>query len=180
MTQGKHAHVNGLNMYYEIHGASQPLVLLHGALSATGTSFGKILPSLAETRQVIAVEQQAHGHTADIDRPLTIEQMADDTAALLHHIGIEIADFLGYSMGAGIALQIADCNLSRRAHARGGVMRFHAIIQLSGKTATGIRVPAKIVERLGASKRPPVRVTIGGYTYRSTLATLGGEFKKER
>jgi pimeloyl-ACP methyl ester carboxylesterase len=105
--QGKYASVNGLNMYYEIYGAGRPLVLLHGALSAIGTSFGKVLPTLAETRQVIAVEQQAHGRTADIDRPLTIAQMAEDTAALLSHLGIEHADFFGYSMGSGIALQIA-------------------------------------------------------------------------
>ena len=75
-------------------------------MSAIGTSFGKVLPSLAETRQVIAIEQQAHGHTADIDRPLSYEQMADDTAALLWHIGIESADVFGWSMGGGIALQI--------------------------------------------------------------------------
>jgi len=94
-------------MYYEIHGEGQPLVLLHGALSAIGTSFIKLLPQLSSTRQVIAVEQQAHGHTADIDRPLTSEQMADDTAALLQQLGIEKADLFGWSMGAGIALQIA-------------------------------------------------------------------------
>jgi pimeloyl-ACP methyl ester carboxylesterase len=105
--QGKYASVNGLNMYYEIHGTGRPLVLLHGALSAIDTSFGKVLPSLAETRQVIAVELQAHGRTADIDRPLTIEQMAEDTAALISHLGIEHADIFGYSMGAGIALQLA-------------------------------------------------------------------------
>lgn len=102
-----YASVNSLDMYYEIHGTGRPLVLLHGALSAIGTSFGKLLPSLARTRQVIAVEQQAHGHTADIDRLLSIEQMADDTAALLRHLGIEKADIFGWSMGAGIALQIA-------------------------------------------------------------------------
>ncbi len=102
-----YAPVNGLNMYYEIHGTGQPLVLLHGAFSAIGTSFGKLLPDLAKTRQVIAVELQAHGRTADIDRPLTIEQMAEDTAALLRHLGIERADLFGYSMGAGVALQIA-------------------------------------------------------------------------
>src|SRR5437763_6903049 len=105
--QGQSASVNGLTMYYEVHGAGRPLVLLHGALSAIGTSFGKVLPSLAKTRQVIAIEQQAHGHTADIDRPLTIEQMADDTTALLRHLGIEEADIFGYSLGAGIALRIA-------------------------------------------------------------------------
>jgi pimeloyl-ACP methyl ester carboxylesterase len=104
---GRHASINGLNMYYEVHGSGAPLVLLHGALSATGTSFGKVLPSLARTRQVIAIEQQAHGQTADIDRPLTIEQMADDTIALLQHLGIEKTDIFGYSMGSGIAQQIA-------------------------------------------------------------------------
>jgi pimeloyl-ACP methyl ester carboxylesterase len=105
--QTGYAPVNGLNMYFEIHGAGQPLVLLHGAFSAIGTSFGAVLPDLAKTRQVIAFELQAHGHTADIDRPLSMEQMADDTAAALQHLGIEKADFFGYSMGAGIALQIA-------------------------------------------------------------------------
>jgi pimeloyl-ACP methyl ester carboxylesterase len=104
---GRYASVNGLNLYYEIHGAGQPLVLLHGALSEIETSFGHLLPSLAKTRQVIAVEQQAHGHTADIDRPLRYEQMADDTAALLQHLAVDRADIFGWSMGAGIALQIA-------------------------------------------------------------------------
>jgi pimeloyl-ACP methyl ester carboxylesterase len=105
--QGNYAAVNGLHMYYEIHGQGRPLVLLHGAFSAIGTSFGKVLPLLAKTRQVIGVEQQAHGHTADIDRPLSVEQMADDTAALLRHLDIERADFFGYSLGAGVALQVA-------------------------------------------------------------------------
>ncbi len=104
--KGNYASVNGLNMYYEIHGTGRPLVLLHGALSATDSSFGKVLPSLAKTRQV-AVEQHAHGHTADIDRPLSYEQMADDTAALLRQLEIERADIFGYSMGGGVALQIA-------------------------------------------------------------------------
>ncbi len=105
--RGGYAEVNGLEMYYEIHGVGQPLVLLHGAFSAIGTSFGNVLPELAETRQVIAFEMQAHGRTADIDRPLSMEQMADDTAAALRQLGIENADFFGFSMGAGIALQIA-------------------------------------------------------------------------
>jgi pimeloyl-ACP methyl ester carboxylesterase len=102
-----YAPVNGLNLYYEIHGAGQPLVLLHGAFSAIGTSFDALLPSLAQTRQVIALEMQAHGRTADIDRPLTLEQMADDTAAALRYLGIDRADIFGYSMGAAIALQFA-------------------------------------------------------------------------
>ena len=94
-------------MYYEIHGTGQPLALLHGAFSAIGTSFGEILPQLAERRQVIAFELQAHGHTADIDRPLSLEGMADDTAAALEKLGVKRADIFGYSMGAGVALQFA-------------------------------------------------------------------------
>ena len=103
-----YASVNGLEMYYEIHGAGgTPLVLLHGAFSAVGTSFGKLLPDLAKGRQVLAFEMQAHGHTADIDRPLSMEQMADDVAAALGQLGIGKADVLGYSLGAGVALRFA-------------------------------------------------------------------------
>src|SRR5918999_4781568 len=105
--RGGYAEVNGLEMYYEIHGTGEPLVLLHGAFSAIGTSFGNVLPELAETRQVIAFEMQAHGRTADIDRPLSMEQMADDTVAALQRLGIENADFFGFSMGGGVALQVA-------------------------------------------------------------------------
>ena len=99
--------VNGLEMYYEIHGSGQPLVLLHGNLSTIGTSFGKVLPELSSTRRIIAVEQQGHGHTADIDRPFSLEQWAQDTIALLRHLGIEQADFFGYSSGGAVALEIA-------------------------------------------------------------------------
>lgn len=105
--QTGYASVNGLKLYYEIHGTGQPLVLLHGAFSAIGTSFGALLPELAKTRQVIAFEMQAHGRTADIDRPLSLEQMADDTAAALGQLGIGQADIFGYSMGAAIALRLA-------------------------------------------------------------------------
>src|SRR5215216_6589926 len=101
-----YAPVNGLQMYYEIHGTGRPMVLLHGAYM-TIDAFGPLLPALAASRQVIAVELQAHGHTGDIDRPLSYEQMADDTAALLGHLGIESADVFGYSMGGGAALQVA-------------------------------------------------------------------------
>jgi pimeloyl-ACP methyl ester carboxylesterase len=97
-----YAEVNGLKMYYEIHGTGKPLVVLHGAFG-----WAAAYPTLAKNRQLIAVEQQGHGHTADIDRPLTIEQMADDTAALLKHLKIDQADFFGYSMGGNVALAIA-------------------------------------------------------------------------
>jgi len=89
ISQGSYAQVNGLTMYYEMHGEGQPLVLLHGALSAIGTSFGKLLPDLEKERQLIAVEMQGHGHTANIDRPLRYEQLADDIAALLTQLGLE-------------------------------------------------------------------------------------------
>ncbi len=85
--EGKYASLNGLRLYYEVHGAADgknpPLVLLHGGGSTIGTSFGEVLQPLAKSRQVIAFEQQGHGHTADVDRPFSFEQTADDTAALL-------------------------------------------------------------------------------------------------
>ena len=101
-----YAPVSGLEMYYGVHGDGPPLLLLHGAYM-TADSMGPLLAGLAQGRQVIAPEQQGHGHTADIDRPITYEQMADDSAALLEHLGIEQADVVGYSMGGGIALQLA-------------------------------------------------------------------------
>lgn len=107
-----YAPVNGLQLYYEVHGPAQaatpPLVLLHGGGDTIETSFGELLPVLARTRRVIAFEQQGYGHTADVaDRPFTFEQSADDTAALLAHLGIERADLLGFSNGGTIALQVA-------------------------------------------------------------------------
>jgi pimeloyl-ACP methyl ester carboxylesterase len=105
---GRYASVGGLEMYYEVHGpeSGRPLVLLHGSLSGIGPDFGDLLPVLAAGRRVIAVEQQAHGHTADADRPLRVEQMAADTAALLGQLGVPQADVLGYSTGAAVALQM--------------------------------------------------------------------------
>ena len=104
--QTGYASVNGLQMYYEIHGTGAPLVVLHGSFM-TIELMGDLIPELARSRQVIAVELQAHGHTADIDRPLTHEHLADDTAALLRSLGISKADVYGYSLGGGVALQVA-------------------------------------------------------------------------
>lgn len=101
-----YASVNGLDMYYEIHGTGEPLIILHGAYMSIGL-MGDIVPRLAETRQVIAVELQGHGRTADIDRPLRYEYMADDVAALMQVLGIEKADVFGYSMGGAAAVQMA-------------------------------------------------------------------------
>ncbi|HEY3192838.1 MAG TPA: alpha/beta hydrolase [Solirubrobacterales bacterium] len=96
-----------IELYHEVHGSGRPLVLLHGAMSTIETSFGAVLPQLAKTRRVIAIEQQAHGRTPDVDRSLSYPQMATDTIALLERLGVESADFFGYSMGAGIAVEIA-------------------------------------------------------------------------
>src|SRR5262249_42540311 len=104
---GQFATVNGLRMYYVTAGKGRPLVLLHGAFSNIETDFGKLIPTLAKTRRVIGVELQGHGHTADIDRPLSYEQMADDVAELLTQLKADSADCVGYSMGGGVALQIA-------------------------------------------------------------------------
>jgi pimeloyl-ACP methyl ester carboxylesterase len=102
-----YAAVNGLQLYYEIHGNERPLVLIHGGGSTIMSTFGRILPELTKAHQVIAVELQAHGHTLDIDRPLSFEQDADDVAALLKQLHIEKADFMGFSNGGTTSLQIA-------------------------------------------------------------------------
>src|SRR5256885_9704881 len=103
---GQYAQVNGINLYYETHGTGRPLILLHGGLGS-GEMFGPILPTLAERHQVIAVDLQGHGRTADIDRPIDIRLMADDIAALIDHIGLDKPDLVGYSLGGGVALQTA-------------------------------------------------------------------------
>src|SRR5690606_2717356 len=102
-----YAEVNGLQMYYEIYGHGDPLVLIHGGGSTIQTNFEKIIPLLAQDRQLIAVELQAHGRTNDRDADLTFEQDADDIAALLKTLNIEKSDFMGFSNGGTTALQIA-------------------------------------------------------------------------
>ena len=92
-------------MYYEVHGAGDPLVVLPGAYM-TVELMGDLVPALADSRQVIAVELQGHGHTGDIDRPFSYEHFADDIAASLGHVGVERADVYGYSLGGGVALQL--------------------------------------------------------------------------
>jgi pimeloyl-ACP methyl ester carboxylesterase len=99
--------VNGLDMYFEAHGAGTPLVLVHGAMGTIDSCFETLLPRLAGTRRVIAVEVQGRGHTRDADRPLSYRQMAADTAALMGALDVYVADLVGYSMGGAIALQIA-------------------------------------------------------------------------
>lgn len=102
-----YASVNRVDIYYEVHGKGPLLVLLHGALGTIESCFGHLLPALVSSHRVIAVELQGHGHTPDIDRPLSFRAMAEDVAALLRSLGIATADFLGYSMGGGVALELA-------------------------------------------------------------------------
>ena len=107
MSPTAYASVNGLQMYYEVHGSGSPLVLLHGGALTIGLSFGAMIPALAETHRVIAVEMQGHGHTADIDREMTPATFADDIVTLLGQLGIEQADLFGYSLGGCVSLEIA-------------------------------------------------------------------------
>ena len=106
VVQSGYAPVNGLKMYYEIHGEGEPLVLVHGGVVGI-TMFGGNVEALAKGRKVIAVELQAHAHTADIDRPLSFEAMADDVAALVKYLGLQRVDLMGYSLGGGVVQQVA-------------------------------------------------------------------------
>lgn len=102
-----YAPVNGLKMYYEVHGKGQPVVLLHGAFMSITTTWSEWIENLSKTRQVIAVEMQGHGRTGDIERDMTSENLSDDVAGLMDFLKIEKADLIGYSMGGGVALQTA-------------------------------------------------------------------------
>src|SRR5215217_2041425 len=103
-----HAPVNGISMYYEVHGeGALPLILIHGGGSTIETSFGVLLPLLALNHKVIALELQAHGRTTDRDKPESFEQDADDVAALLTHLNIDRANILGFSNGGTTTLQLA-------------------------------------------------------------------------
>ncbi|HET9054469.1 MAG TPA: alpha/beta hydrolase [Cyclobacteriaceae bacterium] len=104
---GNYASVNGISMYYEIHGSGNPLVLIHGGGSTITTSFSTILPALAKEHRVIAVEMQAHGRTSDRNAPETFQQDADDIAELLKQLNIAKADIFGFSNGAQTAMDVA-------------------------------------------------------------------------
>jgi pimeloyl-ACP methyl ester carboxylesterase len=104
----EYAEVHGIKMYYEVHGKGRPVVLLHGGMNSIQTSFAKQIPVLAASHRVIAIEQMAHGHTPDVPgRKLSYEGMAEDTAALLVHLGIQNADLIGWSDGGQLALRLA-------------------------------------------------------------------------
>jgi len=106
-TQTGYAAVNGIKMYYEIHGEGKPLVLIHGGGSTIQTTFARVLPLFAKKYKVIAVELQAHGHTSDRNAPETFQQDADDVAALLQQLSVSKASFFGFSNGGSTSLQIA-------------------------------------------------------------------------
>jgi len=106
-TKTGYANVNGIKLYYEIHGEGKPLVLIHGGGSTIQTTFGSVLPILSKKYTIIAVELQAHGHTSDRNAPETFQQDADDVAALLQQLGISKASFFGFSNGGTTSLQIA-------------------------------------------------------------------------
>ena len=107
LAAGEYAPINGLKMYYEVQGSGRPLVFLHGGVCTIELCMGKVRAPFVKSRRTIAIEQQGHGHTGDIDRPLSYDQMAEDTAALLRRLKVKDADIFGYSMGGSIALRVA-------------------------------------------------------------------------
>ncbi len=107
MTQSSLIEIGAAPIYFEIHGRGDPLVLLHGALGTIQSCFAALLPRLAQTHRVIAVELQGHGHTPDTDRVLTYPNLAGDVHALLEHLGTGPVDVVGYSLGGAVAIELA-------------------------------------------------------------------------
>jgi pimeloyl-ACP methyl ester carboxylesterase len=128
-----YAPVNGLKMYYEIHGSGEPVVLLHGAFMAISGDWNDWVAELSKTRKVIAVEMQGHGRTADINRDLSAENLSDDVATLLDYLKIPRADIVGYSMGGGVAIQ---CAISHPEKVR-KVVSISAVIRRDGWVKEG-------------------------------------------
>ena len=129
-----YAPVNGLKMYYEVHGSGEPVVLLHGAFMTVSGDWSEFTRELAKTRKVIAVEMQGHGRTADIERDLTFENLADDVAGLLDHLKIPRADIVGYSLGGGVAMQAA----IRHPEKVGKVVSISAVLRRDGWVKEGV------------------------------------------
>ena len=135
-----YAPVNGLKMYYEVHGSGEPVVLLHGAFMTITNNWTGWIDELAKTRKVIAVEMQGHGRTADIERAISQEHLADDVAALLDHLKIPKADLIGYSMGGGVAMQCA----SRHPDKVRKVVSISARLRSDGAVQEGVDAISKI------------------------------------
>jgi pimeloyl-ACP methyl ester carboxylesterase len=129
-----YAPVNGLKMYYEIHGSGEPVMLLHGAFMAISGDWNDWINELAKTRKVIAVEMQGHGRTADIKREITFENLSDDVAGLLDYLKIERADLIGYSLGGGVAIQTA---IRHRGKVR-KVVSISAVLRRDGWVKEGV------------------------------------------
>lgn len=148
--RGNYAELNGLSMYYEIHGEGEPLILLHGGFGVTGM-FGGLLPALAARRQVIVVDLQGHGRTADIDRPLRIELMADDIAALISYLRLGTANVMGYSFGGAVALQAA----IRQPEVVGKLI----VVSTPHKRAAWYPESLAGMDRMGAATAEPMKQT---------------------
>ena len=131
---GQYAEVNGINLYFETHGAGRPMMLLHGGLGS-GEMFGPILPLLVERHQVVAVDLQGHGRTADIDRPIDVRLMADDIAALIDHLELEEPDLVGYSLGGGVAMEVIGRSVATAAEAMG--VRIAASVSGGSSSSSG-------------------------------------------
>lgn len=143
-----YAQIGDLKMYYNIQGDGQPLVMLHGGMLQSGV-FSALIPHLLEGRKIITIDQQAHGRTADIDRPLSFEQMADDTAALLKKSGVKQVDVFGYSEGGVVALELAirHPQMVRKlvlASAVFDMAGYHGPVQSGMKTMTEKIVPKRM------------------------------------
>ncbi len=147
-----YAPVNGLKMYYEVHGSGEPVVLLHGAFMTITNNWPGWIDELAKTRKVIAVEMQGHGRTADIERAISQENLADDVAALLDHLKIKKADLIGYSMGGGVAMQCA----SRHPGKVRKVVSISARFRSDGAVKEGVDAISKITAE--AFKGSPLEV----------------------
>jgi pimeloyl-ACP methyl ester carboxylesterase len=104
---GTRVSINGIDLYHEVHGTGRPLVVLHGGVMNAETCFGAMIPRLAEAHQVIAIDLQGHGHTADTDRPVTLANFAADVVGLLDHLGIDQADLFGFSLGSLVSIEMA-------------------------------------------------------------------------
>lgn len=125
-SESGYADVNGLKMYYEVYGKGKPIVLLHGSYMNIPLNWSHIIPLLSKDRKVIAMEMQGHGRTRDISREFSYEGMADDVSGLLKHLKIDSADILGYSMGGGVAFQVAVRHPEQVKKARGVVRYLYA------------------------------------------------------
>ena len=177
---GSYASVNGLEMYYEVHGsrgsAARPLVLMHGGL-LTLDSFGPLIPALAKGREVIAVELQGHGRTADTDRDYSLPNLSSDVVALLDHLGVERADLFGFSLGGLTGLQTAIASPDRvgRLIAASAQFRpdgYHPEIFDPSAWATSTRMPTQA--DFEEMRRDYVRLSPNPEQFEAFQAKVGG------